>query len=121
MLFRIWVSMGNLFGTGRMAQGTGILLAASPARTPAPLLAMAMQVNRVNKAFHAMAAGSGQEAAPIAAALGLMAGLAGQLPVQTPEPGRVTAVACPDYLPGSDRSCRWSTDARGFGFAATGE
>jgi gamma-glutamyltranspeptidase/glutathione hydrolase len=115
------LSMGNLFGTGRVAPGTGILLGVSPARTPAPLLSMAMQVNRSNKAFHAMAAGSGQEAAPISAALGLFAGANGQLPAQTPEPGRVTAVACTEYLPGSDKSCRWSTDPRGFGFAAARE
>ncbi len=114
-------SLGNLFGTGRIVQGTGILLGASPARVPAPLLSVAMLVNRGKAAFHAMAAGSGQEAAPITAAMGIGAGLAGQLPVQTPEPGRLTAVGCPGFVPGNPASCRWSTDPRGFGLASGAE
>jgi gamma-glutamyltranspeptidase/glutathione hydrolase len=111
------VSLGNLFGTGRVAQGTGILLGASPSRAPAPLLSLAMQVNRSQHAFHAMSAGSGQEGAPLAAATGLFAGLAAQLPAQPPEPGRANVVACPGYLPGNDKSCIWSADPRGFGLA----
>ena len=35
------LTMGNLFGTGRMAQGTGVLLAASPSAQSAPLLSAA--------------------------------------------------------------------------------
>ena len=34
--------MNNLFGTGRIAAGTGVLLAASPASMPPPLLTAAL-------------------------------------------------------------------------------
>ncbi len=37
-------SLNNLFGTGRIAPGTGILLAASPAAHPAPILAATMSI-----------------------------------------------------------------------------
>ena len=58
------VSMGNLFGTGRVAQGTGMLLAASPARLPPPLLAAGMITYRRSSVVRVAAVGSGQEGAP---------------------------------------------------------
>jgi len=112
------VSLGNLFGTGRVAQGTGILLGVSPARTQAPALALTMLVDRAKERFHAMSGGSGQEGAPMAAAYGLFAGLFGPMPALPPEPGRANVVACPGYLPGGDKTCVWSTDPRGAGLAS---
>lgn len=111
-------SMGNLFGTGRVAPGTGILLAASPAKTPQPLLSLAMMYAPTGQAFRAMAGGSGQEGAPLAAALGLAAGLTGKLPAIPPEPGRANVIACPSYLPPNSASCRWAADPRSLGLAA---
>ncbi len=111
------VSMGNLFGTGRIAPGTGVLMGVSPGRAPQPLLALALEYNPNRPAFRAMAGGSGQAAAPIAAALGLAAGLTGQLPALPPEPGRATTIACPGYLPKASGSCAWTTDPRNLGLA----
>ncbi len=111
------VSMGNLFGTGRVARGTGVLLAASPIKVPQPLLSAALAFNSNLHAFHAMSAGSGQEGAPVAAAFGLLAGLGGRLPASPPEPGRANVIACTRYLPDTNGSCGWSTDPRGYGIA----
>jgi gamma-glutamyltranspeptidase/glutathione hydrolase len=111
------VSMGNLFGTGRIARGTGILLAASPSRKPQPLLSMALSWNPEKRAFHGLAGGSGQQGAPLAAAAGLFDGFTGQMPARPPEPGRANVIACPGYLPGNSGSCAWSTDPRGSGLA----
>ncbi len=111
------VSMGNLFGTGRMVPGTGILLGASPARLPQPLLSVAMAWSPTIHAFHGAAGGSGQQGAPVAAALGLRAGIAGQFGALSPEPGRANVIACPRYLPGSNASCGWSADLRAAALA----
>ena len=61
-------TMNNLFGTGRIAPGTGILLGASPTWMPPPLLSAGIAWNANLHAFHAAVAASGQEAAPLAAA-----------------------------------------------------
>ena len=111
------VSMGNLFGTGRIAGGTGILMGASPARLAPPLLALALEYNPNLQAFHAMAGGSGQEAAPVAAAMGLAAGLTGKQPALPPEPGRASSIACTSYLPKASGTCSWSVDPRNLGLA----
>ena len=111
------VSMGNLFGTGRLAQNTGILLAASPARAPSPLLSLALLFNRRGPAFQAIAGASGQEGAAGAAAIGLFAGMAGTLPSLPPEPGRVNVIACPGGVPKGSNSCAWSADPRSLGMA----
>ncbi len=110
-------SMGNLFGTGRIVPGTGILLAASPAKKPQALMSIMLSWNPNIQAFHAMAGGSGQSSAPLAAAFGLGVGLAGALPAVPPEPGRANVIACPRYLPGSSASCAWSVDPRSAGLA----
>ena len=112
------VSMGNLFGTGRIAPGTGILLGASPARVPAPLLAVTMLYNPTAQAFHGMAGGSGQAAAPLAAAVGLVTAMTGKLPPEPPEPGRANVIACRAYLPPNASSCAWAVDPRSYGLAA---
>ena len=63
--------MGNLFGTGRVLPGTGLLLAASPAAVPPPELAAAIVWNEPTHAFRAAVAGSGQAAAATGVAMAL--------------------------------------------------
>ena len=113
------LSMNNLFGTGRIAPGTGIVLAASPASVPPPLLAAAIAWNPNLRAFHAEVGGSGQEGAPIAVAAGLSNALRSgvAIPAPVPEPGRENAIVCSRYLPDSEGSCSWATDSRGNGLA----
>jgi gamma-glutamyltranspeptidase/glutathione hydrolase len=117
------VSMNNLFGTGRMAPGTGVLLAASPAWLPPPLLAAALVYNANEHAFRAAVGGSGQAGAPLAAAVALTQALADQasppVPMSrpVPDPGRANVIECNRYLPREDGSCGWATDPRGAGLA----
>jgi len=73
--------------------------------------------NRGKHAFHGMAGGSGQEAAPVAAAAGLIAGLTSNRAMTPPEPGRADVITCSGYLPPNSSSCAWSADPRGFGLA----
>ncbi len=113
------LSMDNLFGTGRIAPGTGIVLAASPAAGRLPLLAAGIVWNANINAFRATAAGSGQEGAALAVATSLADALHGRsaMPRPVPEPGRANAIACPAYLPGESGSCNWAADPRGSGLA----
>lgn len=116
-------SMNNLFGTGRIAPGTGILLAAAPGMgsvPPAPL-AVSLATNRELRAFRAAAAGTGQQAAGIAAATMMWTALRRQ-PFENgfasiPDPGRGLAVSCPAYVPGGNPSCVAAADPRGGGVA----
>jgi gamma-glutamyltranspeptidase/glutathione hydrolase len=114
------LTMNNLFGTGRIAPGTGILLAASPRAGPAPLLAAALAWNASVRGFRAAVTGSGQEGAALAAALALSntlrAGTA--MPAAVPEPGRANVIACARYLPGNEGACSAAADPRGAGLAA---
>ncbi len=114
------VTMNNLFGTGRIAPGTGIVMAASPGSVPQPLLAAAIAWNPNLRAFHAEVGGSGQEGAPLAVAAGMSNALRSStaIPVPVPDPGRENAILCSRYLPDSDGSCTWATDSRGSGLAA---
>ena len=114
------VTMGNLFGTGRIAPGTGILLAASPNTYGVPLLAAAIAWNANVRGFRAAVGGSGQEGAALAVAVGLNNALRSNaaMPAAVPEPGRANAAACYRYLPDSDGTCSWATDPRGYGLAA---
>ena len=66
------VSLDNLFGTGRIVPGLGFLLAASPASVPPPLYAAALAWNDHLNAFRAEVGGSGQAAAPMAVAVGML-------------------------------------------------
>lgn len=115
-------SLDNLFGTGRIVPGMGFLLAASPASVPPPLYSAALAWNDHLKEFRAEVGGSGQAAAPLAAAVGmfntLVTGAAMSVPV--PEPGRANVIGCRNYLPDGPDSCRWATDPRGGGLAAGG-
>lgn len=116
------LSMGNLFGTGRIVPGMGFLLAASPERVPPPLLAVGLAYNQNVHGFRAAVGGAGQEGAPMAVAAGLMNTLRTQQPMAAtvPEPGRANVIACARYLPGSERFCAWAADPRGFGLAQGG-
>jgi gamma-glutamyltranspeptidase/glutathione hydrolase len=116
-------SMNNLFGTGRIAPGTGILLAAAPGigQVAPPLLAAGIVHNANSRAFRAAAAGSGQHMAPMAVALPLFQALRGADAAGAvsgvPEPGRAQLVNCGRYLPGSAESCLAASDPRGSGLA----
>ncbi|GAC1348152.1 MAG: gamma-glutamyltransferase [Acetobacteraceae bacterium] len=116
------VTMDNLFGIGRIAAGTGILLAAAPRPGATPLLAAAIQYNANLHGFHAAAAGTGQDGAPLAVAAGLTTALAANtaMPAPVPEPGRANVILCSRYLPDSEGSCSWATDPRNAGLAASG-
>lgn len=118
-------SLNNLFGTGRMVPGMGFLMAAAPnTGTVRPaLLSAALAYNPNLRAFRLAAAGSGQQAAPMAVAgpawQQLMRGV---LPAEAvaqavPEPGRVQLGACLNYLPGPPGRCTAVTDPRGNGVA----
>jgi gamma-glutamyltranspeptidase/glutathione hydrolase len=138
-------TMNNLFGTGRIAPGTGVLLAASPSWMAPPLLVAGIGWNPNTFAFHAAVAASGQEGAPLAGADVLMQSLRAprplvfdsqarggntaidltppttvNLPVNlrpAPEPGRADVIGCAGYLPGDKGSCSWSIDPRNAGLA----
>jgi gamma-glutamyltranspeptidase/glutathione hydrolase len=115
------VTMGNLFGTGRLLPGLGFLMAASPASLPPPLLSVGLAWSPRDNAFHAAAGGSGQAGAPVAVAAQLMSVLSTGKPTQVSEPGRSNVIACTGYLPGSERSCGFATDPREAGLAAAGQ
>jgi gamma-glutamyltranspeptidase/glutathione hydrolase len=116
------LTLDNLFGTGRVLPGTGLLLAASPAAVPPPELAAAIAWNQPTHAFRAAVGGSGQAAAGTAVAVALYNTLrTGQaMPTPVPDPGRANVGACSQYLPDGDASCRWATDPRGAGLAIGG-
>jgi gamma-glutamyltranspeptidase/glutathione hydrolase len=114
------VTMNNLFGTGRIAPGTGILLAASPRAAPPPLLAAAIAWNANLRGFRAAVTGSGQEGASLAVGVGLNNALRSSavMPAPVPEPGRANAITCSRYLPDNDASCSSAVDPRSAGLAA---
>jgi len=113
------VTMNNLFGTGRVAPGTGILLAASPRAVAPPLLSAAIAWNASVRGFRAAITGSGQEGAALAVAVGLTNALrsTAAMPAMVPEPGRANAIACSRYLPDNEGSCSSAVDPRGTGLA----
>jgi len=116
-------TMNNLFGTGRVAPGTGVLLAAAPGigRVAPPLLAAGVAHSPSLRAFRAGAVGTGQEGAAAAAALPLSAMLRGAdaaaALAAVPQPGRGLAIGCARYLPGVAESCMAAADPRGAGLA----
>jgi gamma-glutamyltranspeptidase/glutathione hydrolase len=113
------LTMNNLFGTGRIAPGMGIVLAASPASGPAPLLSAAIAWNPNQRAFRAVVGGSGQAGAPLAVAAGMVNTLHSDaaMPAPVPDPGRADVIACAHYLPGHEESCTWAGDPRNAGLA----
>lgn len=112
-------SMNNLFGTGRIAAGTGILLAASPHSNPTPDLAASMAYISGNLSFRAASTGTGQAAAAQAANIGLANALnKTQTPI--PPPGRANIISCPGLIPGGEATCTASADPQGQGLAIGG-
>lgn len=113
------LTMNNLFGTGRVAPGTGILLAASPAATALPLLSAAIVWNSNVRGFRAAVTGSGQDGAALAVAVGLSNALRSNaaMPAMVPDPGRANAITCSRYLPDNEGSCSSAADPRGDGLA----
>ncbi len=118
-------TMNNLFGTGRVTPGMGMLLASAPGigQVQPPLLSAAIAWNPNLAAFHMVAAGSGQHAAPLAAA-GPIArlvegGLSPQGAVESGRmaPGRGQYGICASYLPGAESRCVAITDPQGHGVA----
>ncbi len=113
------LTMGNLFGTGRIAGSTGIVLAASPADHPAPLLPLAIAYDKATGDFRAAVAASGQNEAAAAVAEALADTLRTHKPNVRPvtHAGRINVIACPDLLPGGSATCGGATDSRGTGLA----
>jgi gamma-glutamyltranspeptidase/glutathione hydrolase len=117
------LTMNNLFGTGRIAPGTGMVLAASPNWVPPPLLSASIVYNANLHAFRAAVGGSGQNGAPLATAFALVEALNDSavpprpMPVEVPDPGRANVIECNQYLPGARDSCGWANDIRGAGLA----
>jgi gamma-glutamyltranspeptidase/glutathione hydrolase len=116
------LSMDNLFGTGRVLPGLGVILAASPAAVPPPFFAAAITWNDNTHAFRAAVGGSGQAGAPLAVAVGMLNALRAGQPITSPvpEPGRANIISCSRYLPSESGSCAWATDPRDFGLAVGG-
>ena len=118
-------SMNNLFGTGRLTPGMGMLLAAAPGvgQVQPPLLSAGIAWNPTLAAFHMVAAGSGQHAAPLAVAGPLARVVEGGLvPQGAVETGRVAPArgqygVCANYLPGDQGRCVAITDPQGHGVA----
>jgi gamma-glutamyltranspeptidase/glutathione hydrolase len=113
------LTMDNLFGTGRVMLGLGIVAAASPAVVPPPLLSAGLVWNAHINAFRAAASGSGQAGGPLAVAVALMNTLKTNRPmsVPVPDPGRANVIACGRYLPGDTGECGWASDPRESGLA----
>jgi gamma-glutamyltranspeptidase/glutathione hydrolase len=120
--------MNNLFGTGRVAPGTGLVLAAAPGvgRVPPALPTVLLLANDPIRGFRAAAAASGGAGAPIALALAVQRAIGGATAaeaVAAPRPGeaertgRVMLLSCPGYLPRDPRTCTWAADPRGHGLA----
>jgi gamma-glutamyltranspeptidase/glutathione hydrolase len=116
------LTMDNLFGTGRMFPGSGIVAAASPATAPPPLLAAALAWNGNLHAFRAAVGGSGQAGAGMAVALAMYNTLRAEkpMPVAVPDPGRANVIACGRYLPSESGTCGWAVDPREPGLAVGG-
>jgi gamma-glutamyltranspeptidase/glutathione hydrolase len=110
-------TMNNLFGAGRIAAGTGILLAASPRAIPTPELAAG--IASANERFRAAVTGTGQQGAG-QAAVDAMEDVLHNQPADVPDPGRANVISCPGYVPGGEATCTASADPRGFGLANGG-
>nr|WP_242006122.1 gamma-glutamyltransferase [Acetobacter estunensis] len=107
------ISMDNLFGTGRVAGSTGIVLGASALHRPRPILSAA--IAHEDGRFLATATASGQADAADAAAAALANGLHGQIKATT-SMGRANVIACRGGLPGDGRRCQSWVDPRGSGY-----
>jgi gamma-glutamyltranspeptidase/glutathione hydrolase len=112
-------TLNNLFGTGRIAPGTGILLAASPRNVPAPQLAAGIAYTSAGT-FRAAVTGTGESGAAEAVAAGLANAIAKTPAKLVPAPGRANIISCPGGVPGGEASCTAIADPRGQGLAIGG-
>jgi gamma-glutamyltranspeptidase/glutathione hydrolase len=116
-------SMNNLFGTGRVVPGSGILLAAAPGigQVQAAPLPVAILAQRDLRRFRAAASGSGGQAALAATGLPLAAGLrrggAADPFAGVPANGRGVVISCAGLVPTNNPACIGATDQRGGGVA----
>jgi gamma-glutamyltranspeptidase/glutathione hydrolase len=109
------VTMNNLFGTGRVASGTGVLLAAAPRVGSGPVLAAAIATQ--NGQFRAAVTGTGQQGAAEAVTAGLQNALNNDPAAEVPEPGRANVISCPDGVAAGGAGCTANADPRGQGLA----
>jgi gamma-glutamyltranspeptidase/glutathione hydrolase len=116
-------SMNNLFGTGRVVPGTGILLAAAPGigQVQASPLPVAILARPDLRRFRAAASGSGGQAALAATAMPLAAvqrrgGTADPF-AGVPAPGRGGVLSCAGTVPTNSPACIGAADPRGGGVA----
>ncbi|MCA3357380.1 MAG: gamma-glutamyltransferase [Roseomonas sp.] len=116
-------SMNNLFGTGRIVPGTGILLAAAPGigRVDAAPLPVAILARPDMRRFRAAASGSGGQVALAATAMPLAAVQRRAGPadpfVGVPAPGRGVVISCAGLVPTNGPACIGAADPRGGGVA----
>lgn len=116
-------SMNNLFGTGRVVAGTGILLAAAPGigRVEAAPLPVAILARPDLRRFRAAASGSGGDAALAATALPLAAVQRRAGPADpyagVPASGRGVVISCAGTVPTNGPGCIGAADQRGGGVA----
>ncbi|MCA3274186.1 MAG: gamma-glutamyltransferase [Roseomonas sp.] len=116
-------SMNNLFGTGRIVPGTGILLAAAPGigQVQAAPLPVAILARPDLRRFRAAASGSGGQAALAATAMPLAAVQRRGGPADpfaaVPAPGRGVTISCAGLVPTNGPACIGAADPRGGGVA----
>jgi gamma-glutamyltranspeptidase/glutathione hydrolase len=116
-------SMNNLFGTGRVVPGTGILLAAAPGigRVEVAPLPVAILARPDLRRFRAAASGSGGQAALAATAMPLAAVQRRGGPADpfagVPAPGRGVVLSCAGTVPTNSPACIGAVDSRGGGVA----
>ncbi|EHH68944.1 gamma-glutamyltranspeptidase [Gluconobacter morbifer G707] len=104
------LSENNLFGTGRVAGSTGVVLGASPKNAPRPLLSAAILRDR--QALRAVIAASGQNEAADAVGDAARAAAHGSEASHSGA-GRVNEILCH-----AGDACRGITDPRGGGLSA---
>jgi gamma-glutamyltranspeptidase/glutathione hydrolase len=116
-------SMNNLFGTGRVVPGTGILLAAAPGigQVQAAPLPVAILARPDLRRFRAAASGSGGQAALAATTMPLAAVQRRGGPADpyagVPAPGRGVTISCAGLVPTNGPACIGAADPRGGGVA----
>jgi gamma-glutamyltranspeptidase/glutathione hydrolase len=109
--------MDNLFGTGRIAGSTGIVLGASAAHRPRPILPAAIAHH--DGLFVAASTASGQADAADAAARALTGAVGGHIEAASGT-GRANVISCKNGLPGGEGQCFGWVDPRGNGYATGG-
>lgn len=115
------LSMGQLFGTGLMVPGTGVLLGAPTANSTAVSPVVIGNPNNGEVKF--AGAGGGSPTASYTTGAIARATIRQRLPVQEAltrnagHGGYVNAIACPDGIRSGSATCQAGTDPAGFGAA----